>query len=154
MATDLLEATSQWVGLLQASATAMRARMAPRSADLVFTSPPYFDKERYGDDALQSYVQFPSYRDWLEGFLQPAITQSFRVLKKGGVLALNVSDTRRFPLAADTHAIMRAVLGNVTAYKMRMRRLPSYDHFDSAHRVEKILVSCKMASARRRATRS
>lgn len=127
----------------------MLTRMEPCSADLVFTSPPYFDKERYGDGALQSYIQFPSYGDWLQGFLRAAILQSFRLLKTGGFLVLNVADTRRFPLAADTRAIMSEVFENVAAFEMHMRRLPSYGHFGTPHRAEQILVSLKQSSARR-----
>jgi hypothetical protein len=143
MADDLKEITSSPVVLSLGCATEMLERVESRSAELVFTSPPYFDKERYGDDALQSYMQFSSYRSWLVGFLAPAIRQSFGVLKTGGYLALNVADNRRFALAADTHAIMKKVFGNVDTYIMRMRRLPSYRHFGLAHRSEQILVSRK-----------
>jgi hypothetical protein len=122
MTADLRKGTDGAVSLVQGSATEMLTRMEPRSADLVFTSPPYFDKERYGDGALQSYLQFPSYGDWLQGFLRAAILQSFGLLKTGGFLVLNVADTRRFALAADTCAIMSEVFGNVVVYEMRMRR--------------------------------
>jgi SAM-dependent methyltransferase len=150
MADDLKDATTASVMLSQGSAIQELERIDANSADLVFTSPPYFDKERYGSDVLQSYIEFPTYRQWLDGFLRPAIRHSFRVLKRGGYLAINVSDNRRFPLAVDTNAILNDVFGNVKSYNMRMRRLPSYRHFDSAHRMEQILVSAKPRSGRHR----
>ena len=150
MTTDLRQLTSETITLVRGSAAEVLSGMEARSADLVFTSPPYFDKERYGDCALQSYLQFPSYDEWLREFLRAAILQSLRLLKTGGFLVLNVANGRRFPLAADTQAIMNEVFGNVAVYELRMRRLPSYRHFGTAHRVEQILVARKPVSARRR----
>lgn len=58
--------------------------------DLVFTSPPYFDTERYSNEDNQSWKKFPKYDMWVEGFLKPLITISHRSLKKGGYLILNI----------------------------------------------------------------
>jgi tRNA1(Val) A37 N6-methylase TrmN6 len=149
MTADLRQVTSGAVRLAEGSVPEMLTRMESRSADLVFTSPPYFDKERYRDGSLQSYLQFPSYGDWLQKFLRAAILQSFRLLKADGFLVLNVADTRKSPLAADTRAIMSEVFENVAVYEMRMRRLPSYGHFGTLYRAEQILVSLKRSSARR-----
>jgi len=60
--------------------------------DLIFTSPPYFDLERYSDETTQSSVRFPSISEWLEGFLFEALRRSVRCLKTKGHLALNVAD--------------------------------------------------------------
>lgn len=60
--------------------------------DLIFTSPPYFDLERYSDETTQSSVRFPSLSKWLEGFLFEALHRSVRCLKLGGGLVLNVAD--------------------------------------------------------------
>jgi hypothetical protein len=40
--------------------------------DLGFTSPPFFNKEKYGANE-QSYYQFPKYDLWMENFLRPVI---------------------------------------------------------------------------------
>ena len=37
--------------------------------DLVFTSPPYFNREEYSTHPEQSYIKYPNYQDWLDGFL-------------------------------------------------------------------------------------
>ena len=40
------------------------------SLDLCFTSPPYFDTEKYSNEDTQSYIKFPTSRDWINGFLR------------------------------------------------------------------------------------
>ena len=150
MAADLQNVATHSVILTQGSATDLLDQIELRSANLVFTSPPYFDKERYGEDKWQSYVQFSSYEGWLNGFLEPAIRRSFAVLKTDGHLVLNVADNRRFRLARDTSAIVKKIFGNVRIHNMPMRRLPSYSHFNSAHRSEQILISSKLAPRNRR----
>lgn len=61
--------------------------------DLVFSSPPYFDRERYGEEADQSFIRYPVLDLWLEGFLRVVLLQSSRVLRKGGWLVLNIGRT-------------------------------------------------------------
>jgi SAM-dependent methyltransferase len=63
-----------------------------QSFDLVFSSPPYLDKERYGVESEQSYRRYPSRDEWIRNFLKPVIKQSARVLRRGGYLVLNVND--------------------------------------------------------------
>ena len=36
--------------------------------DLVFTSPPYWNKEMYEDNPLQSCIKFSNYKEWADGF--------------------------------------------------------------------------------------
>jgi len=60
--------------------------------DLVFTSPPYFSTERYSDDTAQSWVQYPTWQRWVEGFLEPLVTRSWDLLESGGVFAINTKD--------------------------------------------------------------
>lgn len=59
--------------------------------DLVMTSPPYFDLEKYSDDPSQSTNKHSSFEDWYTKFLLFSCEKSIRLLKKGGylVLALN-----------------------------------------------------------------
>lgn len=68
----------------------------PGSVDFVFTSPPYFDQERYSHNDAQSWVQYgTSLEAWVEGFLRPIVRTSMRVLPVGGHMALNVADVRQ-----------------------------------------------------------
>lgn len=61
--------------------------------DLVFTSPPYFDCEKYSDEPTQSYLRHPTKEQWTEGFLRELIAGSHLVLKKNGYLAINIANT-------------------------------------------------------------
>lgn len=60
--------------------------------DLIFTSPPYLDVERYdGTDRYQSYQRYPNADQWYEGFLRKCIDGCRRDLVPGGHLAINVN---------------------------------------------------------------
>ena len=63
--------------------------------DLCFTSPPYFDWEKYSEEETQSYKKYPTSEEWLNGFLLDTIDKCHHGLKLGGILALNVANTRR-----------------------------------------------------------
>jgi len=60
--------------------------------DLVFTSPPYFDKEKYDQSELQSYKMYKAFDDWMEKFLFKSIKIRTENLKRGGHLVINISD--------------------------------------------------------------
>ena len=65
------------------------------SVDLCFTSPPYFDWEKYSQEETQSYKKYPTSEEWLNGFLLDTIDNCHYALKPGGILAFNVANTRR-----------------------------------------------------------
>jgi predicted RNA methylase len=60
--------------------------------DLVFTSPPYFNVERYSRDPTQSWVRYKKLTEWREKFLFTAIEKAWTRLKKGGYMVINISD--------------------------------------------------------------
>lgn len=60
--------------------------------DMALTSPPYFDTERYADEPTQSYIRFPDYGYWVEGFLYPMVANAYKALRDGGVFLLNVAN--------------------------------------------------------------
>nr|DAN44494.1 MAG TPA: putative modification methylase [Bacteriophage sp.] len=59
--------------------------------DISFTSPPYFNIERYSDDITQSHVKFNTYDLWIDGFYRNTIYNSCNSLKLDGVFAVNIS---------------------------------------------------------------
>lgn len=61
------------------------------SLDLAFTSPPYFDIEKYSNEPTQSYIKFPTRDLWINGFLSRTIENAVYGLKNGGYLILNVN---------------------------------------------------------------
>jgi len=66
------------------------------SLDFVFTSPPYFGWEAYGDEPEQSSIKFNTSEMWKEKFLKQTIANAFKGLKKGKHLALNVANTKQY----------------------------------------------------------
>ena len=60
--------------------------------DLVFTSPPYFNVERYSYDKTQSWVRYKDIESWNELFLHKALKNIWKTLKPGGYLLVNISD--------------------------------------------------------------
>ena len=60
--------------------------------DIVFTSPPYFNVEKYSYDDTQSWVRHKHIDDWNTLFLQKAINNVWKTLRKGGLLMVNISD--------------------------------------------------------------
>ena len=59
--------------------------------DISFTSPPYFDTEKYSDSDTQSYKKFNTYDLWVDGFYRNTIYNSCNALKLDGVFAVNIS---------------------------------------------------------------
>lgn len=77
-------------------------------ADLVFTSPPYFSKERYSDSTDQSWVSYPTWTGWLKGFLKPFIEKSWCHLKPGGYFLVNTKNIR---IGRTTYPIADELIG-------------------------------------------
>jgi hypothetical protein len=67
--------------------------------DLAFTSPPYFDTERYSQgtpsESVQSWKKYPTVERWCDGFLKPFVARCFKAVRPGGIVAVNIKDTAR-----------------------------------------------------------
>lgn len=68
--------------------------------DVAFSSPPYFDLEKYSDSDSQSHVKYPDVSLWLDGFLLRTFQNIYRLLKPGGYLALNLVDYNKTQIVA------------------------------------------------------
>ena len=66
------------------------------SLDLCFTSPPYFDTEKYSDEPTQSYIKFPTPDSWVDGFLVNTMKNCYFGLKNGGHMILNIANTPKY----------------------------------------------------------
>jgi hypothetical protein len=93
------------VRILRGCAEEKLSEVPSRTAELVFSSPPYHDWERYSNEPTQSYRRYSRYEDWLAGFLAPVISESYRVLARKGHLILNVSRSARRPNAPDVQRL-------------------------------------------------
>lgn len=81
--------------------------------DLVFTSPPYFNREAYSDDATQSYKKFSSYDRWRDEFLRSTIQNAYAFLNHNRYFLWNISDMKigldYLPLEADSRRLAEDV---------------------------------------------
>lgn len=95
------------------------------SADLVFSSPPFYDWERYSEQPTQSYVRYPSYQAWLRCFLSTAVKESGRILRPGGRLVLNVPRGYRRPGKDEVqHLALESDLELEATFPLLLARVP------------------------------
>jgi SAM-dependent methyltransferase len=112
------------VELYQACAEDLLPEIEEKSATLVFSSPPYFNHERYSTEKTQSYLRFPEYNDWLRGFLGKVLEESHRILKNHGYLIINVADLKKYNIAQDTLNLASLHFTLVEKLKLRLGHLP------------------------------
>jgi hypothetical protein len=66
------------------------------SVDFCFTSPPYFNTERYAEESTQSFKAYP-YRDvWIKKFIGGTAENCKRILKPYGLVAFNIANVKSF----------------------------------------------------------
>ena len=95
--------------------------------DMVFTSPPYFDREQYSEDEEQSFKAYPMYHDWRDNFLKPTLTNAYESLKSDRYLLWNIASIkigkdRYHPLEEDSIEIVKSLGGE---YKGKLKMLMS-----------------------------
>ena len=101
--------------------------------DLVFTSPPYFDREQYSEDEEQSYKSYPKYDDWRDNFLKPTLTNAYESLRDDRYLLWNIADIKigkdkYHPLEQDSIDIVESLGGEYQGkLKMLMTRMIGLD---------------------------
>jgi len=80
------------------------------SLDFAFTSPPYFDTEKYSDEKTQSYLKYSSINKWKEKFLRKTIENVYYGLKQNHFCAINVADVKSYEtFEKDTKQIAKEV---------------------------------------------
>ena len=86
-------------------------RPEKNSLDFAFTSPPYFDTEKYSEtETTQSYLKYSNINAWKEEFLRKTIDNVYYGLKKNHFMALNVADVKSYEtFEKDTKTIAEQV---------------------------------------------
>jgi hypothetical protein len=66
--------------------------------DLAFSSPPYFNLEKYSDEPTQCMVEFDNLDQWFEGYAVPTITMQniYNGLNSDGIFATNIADYKTY----------------------------------------------------------
>lgn len=68
----------------------------PSDIDLAFSSPPYFNLEKYSDEDTQCMVRYKTLDDWFNGYVAPTIEQIYRGLNREGIFATNIADYKTY----------------------------------------------------------
>jgi hypothetical protein len=100
------------------------ADLSDVSVDFVFTSPPYFDIERYSQEETQSWKRYPDLKDWVNDFLLATLTKCWSVLKDGGRIAINIADKKGEDICTpmlDHMSNLGATYEGVIGYRMSER---------------------------------
>jgi hypothetical protein len=106
-----------------------------RKVDLVFTSPPYFNREAYSNDPTQSYKKFSNYESWRDGFLRPTLETCVKWLKNDRYILWNIADIqvagKYLPLEKDSRDILESLgMKYVETMKMAMEGMPGQNRLD------------------------
>ena len=72
------------------------------SLDLCFTSPPYFDTEKYSDEPTQSYIKFPTENEWMNEFMRKTMENCYYGLKGGKYMLINIANTSKHKFIEDS----------------------------------------------------
>jgi tRNA1(Val) A37 N6-methylase TrmN6 len=113
------------VRLFHGCAEEILPRLPSSSVPIVFSSPPYFDTERYGQDATQSYRRYRTYDCWREHFLAVMIQESHRLLERGGVAILNLANANGHPIADDALRLASDGFRLKSTLRLRLMSLPN-----------------------------
>ena len=129
------------VQIVGACAEDLLPLLPARSVALVFSSPPYFNVERYSTETTQSYHRYSHYREWSAHFLRPVVEGAHRVLLKGGHLVMNVADVGRYPVATDVLRLAKPLFHARRTLRLVMHTRPLQRAVGSAaYRWEPVLV--------------
>lgn len=63
--------------------------------DVSFTSPPYFNLEKYSDDNSNSTLNYSNYTLWVEEFVKPTVENTIKYLKVGGYAMINIKNINK-----------------------------------------------------------
>jgi len=64
----------------------------PEDIDCAFSSPPYFNLEKYSDEDTQCMVRYTTLDEWFDGYVEPSIRKIMGGLSTGGIFATNIAD--------------------------------------------------------------
>ncbi len=130
--------TKTWV----ACAEDILPSIKDESYELVFSSPPYFNLEKYSPNPFQSYKRYPDFETWVSGFLVPVVLNAYRVLQKGGYFIVNIANIPRFGVGDRFREIAESAFGApISIHSLMLQANPSYiAKYGESKRSEPIFV--------------
>ncbi len=112
------------------------------SLDLCFTSPPYFDTEKYSNEDTQSYKKFPKKVDWLEGFLRKTIQNCARGLKKNRYLIINIANVSSFDTLEDEtgNIVLSEGFEYLDTFQLSLSKMPGKNIANDVFKYEPVFL--------------
>ena len=77
----------------------------PNNIDLAFSSPPYFNLEKYSDEETQCMVRYRTLDEWFSGYAEPTIKNIYKSLNKDGIFATNIADYKTYGQKEPIHVV-------------------------------------------------
>ncbi len=68
----------------------------PEDIDCAFSSPPYFNLEKYSDEETQCMVRYKTLDEWFEGYVIPTMENIYNGLNGQGIFATNIADYKSY----------------------------------------------------------
>ena len=68
----------------------------PEDIDLAFSSPPYFNLEKYSDEPTQCMNRYTTLDEWFEGYVVPTMKNIHKGLNPDGIFATNIADYKSY----------------------------------------------------------
>ena len=68
----------------------------PEDIDLAFSSPPYFNLEKYSDEPTQCMNRYKTLDEWFEGYVTPTMRNIHKGLNPDGIFATNIADYKSY----------------------------------------------------------
>jgi len=103
----------------------------PQDIDLAFSSPPYFNLEKYSDEDTQCMVRYKTLDEWFDGYVIPTIRQIYTGLNREGLFATNIADYKTYGQKEPIEVVERWIevserigLKHVSTIKMMLNTRP------------------------------
>lgn len=68
----------------------------PQDIDCAFSSPPYFNLEKYSDEDTQCMVRYQTLDQWYDGYAIPTMENIYQGLNSDGIFATNIADYKSY----------------------------------------------------------
>ena len=108
--------------------------------DMVFTSPPFFDKEMYSFNMNQSFRKYPTYKDWLDNWLMTVVKKSTDKLTRNGKLVIWIGHSDDHNITEDFLISSHNILTLVDVIYFEMPKNVYNSKAGDSYRREKFLV--------------
>lgn len=144
---SMIETLSDVTGPIQVHAEIVQAcaedylpKLPGGSVDLVFSSPPYHDHERYSDESSQSYRRYPDFEIWKSDFLARIVEHSARILRRRGYLLINIADVNGLQLVEKARTLATRYLRACKPLHLTLAKKPYLREESEVYKHEPILV--------------